>query len=253
MIIGVNDDQSNPSALESYSLKILNMNSPSQAVSGLTYSVFLTTQANQQKIIALTGENRAKTMSFVSESEKIDMYWQSAQVVATQPTVDAWEMLFQSYNSTQIFTSYLGYYNCDMQLIPKDGSNFQTTFGYTLGSSIFAIDTLTGGNPILASTGNAVSTFKLAALPTSSPGIYQLSPSKVSGDTQLLYMNLPPVAIVVSTNKCVLSSKYGLIYTVSLGGASTLPILLDFSECLPTHDIMFTPVFSVANQIAVDS
>lgn len=146
--------------------------------------------ANLQSIIAYTGEDRSSSISFITETEKIDLYWMSSQVAASiLPTRDAWDMLSTPFNATQtvaIFTAYIGYFNCDMQLIPisnssSSGSNrFETSFSYNLGGQhdeLFIVDSLSrsavSASPILASTGTSMSTFKLAAaLLTRTPGLY---------------------------------------------------------------------------------
>lgn len=168
--------------------------------------MFVSDAASLSKTISyIAADYRASTVSFFAEPDKLDLRWNSLQaeimaasIVSTAPR----DTLTDTFRRFDVFTAYIGFYKCNMKLYSKSGDRLQVSFTYTIDNANFAVNRVSNAPDIQASTGSEYSTFMLAALPTSSPGLYTLMPKKVSGDTQLVYMSLPLVRIVVSTDLC---------------------------------------------------
>lgn len=97
--------------------------------------------------------------------------------------------------------------------------NYLTSFLYLSGT-------------LTVSLGKPTAYFRIAANATTSPGLYTLQFSK-SGDTSLLYTNIPPLTLVVQSTLCTLTTD-AATYTLPLGG-STLPVTIDAIACIPTQ------------------
>ncbi|EAR88266.2 transmembrane protein, putative (macronuclear) [Tetrahymena thermophila SB210] len=255
--INKQDDQTQSSTYETYSIFVQNIVSPSQVVSGLRFTIFASDSANLNAIILIAQDYSAGFISYVAETEKTDLQWNSIQLQQSQQNVvlTTLSYLYNYYSPVQYFNAYIGFYNCDMQLQPKSNTQnvFKNTFQYSFNNYIsnFYFDNITNYLET-AFTGQAVSQFKLAAQQSTSPGIYTLHPIKSSGDTLQQYMDLPPLNVVVSTNKCQINAASNA-YNLPADG-QTLPIIFDFTNCYPAQSIQYIPTNDLGDptQLVVD-
>ncbi|KAL4473220.1 hypothetical protein ABPG72_015601 [Tetrahymena utriculariae] len=255
--INKQDDQTQSSTYETYSIFVQNIVSPSQVISGLRFTIFASDSADLSAISLIAQDYSAGDISYVAETEKTDLQWNSIQLQQSKQNVvlTTLSYLYDYYSPVQYFNAYIGFYNCDMQLQPKSNTQnvFKNTFQYSFNNYVtyFYFDNITNYLET-AFTGQAVSQFKLSAQQQTSPGIYTLHPIKSSGDTLQQYMDLPPLNIVVSTNKCqinAISNSYNLP-----ADGQTLPIIFDFTNCYPSQSIQYTPINDLGDptQLVVD-
>ena len=73
------------------------------------------------------------------------------------------------------------------------------------------------------------------------PGLYTLVFTK-SGDTNSRYTTIPPLTLVVQSTLCSLATD-AATYTLPIGG-STLPILINAINCIPTNSITIGVTFT---------
>jgi hypothetical protein len=73
------------------------------------------------------------------------------------------------------------------------------------------------------------------------PGLYTLVFTK-SGDTNNRYTTIPPLTLVVQNTLCALTTD-AATYTLPIGG-STLPILINAINCIPTNNITIGLTFT---------
>ncbi|KAL4476525.1 hypothetical protein ABPG74_010258 [Tetrahymena malaccensis] len=242
--INLSDDQTQSNTYETYSIFVQNIVSPSQVVSGLRFTIFASDSTDLNSIILIAQDYSAGDISYIAETEKTDLQWSSIQLQQSQQNVvlTTLSYLYNYYSPVQYFNAYIGFYNCDMQLLPKSNTQnvFKNTFQYSFNNYIsnFYFDNTTNFLET-AFTGQAVSQFKLSAQQLTSPGIYTLHPIKSSGDTLQQYMDLPPLNIVVSTNKCQINAASNA-YNLPADG-QTLPVIFDFTNCYPAQSIQYTP------------
>lgn len=137
------------------------------------------------------------------------------------------------------------YYSNVLQIEQGDYPNpFAANISFTLSASNLATQA-----PMLVGLGLVSSLHRLAATAAALPGVYSVVFSK-EGDPQSLYANFPPLQVVLVADKCSVS-PLEISYTLPLGGRS-LPIVLDFYNCLPVSDITFTATFS-SPEVSLDS
>ena len=73
------------------------------------------------------------------------------------------------------------------------------------------------------------------------PGLYTLVFTK-SGDTNSRYTTIPPLTLVVQSTLCSLTTD-AATYTLPIGG-STLPVLINAINCIPTNSITIGVTFT---------
>jgi hypothetical protein len=84
--------------------------------------------------------------------------------------------------------------------------------------------------------------YRMVADPNlASPLLYTLQFSKAN-DTNNIYSIVPSLKVVVSTAQCILSTLQS-VYTIAIGG-TTLPIIINASQCIPLQSINISMGFS---------
>jgi hypothetical protein len=83
--------------------------------------------------------------------------------------------------------------------------------------------------------------FRIAANQGLSPGLYELQFTK-TGDTNNKYTTIPPLSLVVNTQKCSLTTQSNS-YIIPVGG-QTLPIVIAGINCIPIDSITISATFN---------
>lgn len=100
--------------------------------------------------------------------------------------------------------------------------------------------TISGGFTI--ELGKSQGLFRIAAKEGLSPGLYELQFTK-TGDTNNKYTSIPPLSLVVNTQKCSLTTQSNS-YIIPLGG-QTLPVIISGINCIPVDFITITPIIPI--------
>jgi hypothetical protein len=96
------------------------------------------------------------------------------------------------------------------------------------------------GGGLNVGLGKQLAYFRMAGSAVA-PGLYTLKFSK-TGDSSNIYTNIPPLTLVVQSNKCSLTTD-ALTYTIPIGGW-TLPIVINAINCLPISPVTFSLSYS---------
>lgn len=96
------------------------------------------------------------------------------------------------------------------------------------------------GGGLNVGLGKQLAYFRMAGSAVA-PGLYTLKFSK-TGDSSNIYTNIPPLTLVVQSNKCSLITD-ALTYTIPIGGW-TLPIVINAINCLPISPVTFSLSYS---------
>lgn len=142
-------------------------------------------------------------------------------------------MLSFTPQNSQVITIQNGYYSNIIELRQSIyPSNFEATLSLTLSNYAAGTFSFLGGS-LSVVLGKPLAYFRIAG-GTVNPGLYTLVFSK-SGDTNNQYTNIPPLTLVVQNTLCALTTD-AATYTLPIGG-STLPILINAINCIPTTSI----------------
>jgi hypothetical protein len=143
--------------------------------------------------------------------------------------------------TNQVITIQQGYYSNIIELRQSIyPNNFYASLVLALSNAYAANYFSFLGGSLSTVLGKPVTYFRMAggAAPA---GLYTLIFSKI-GDTNNQYTNIPPLSLVVKNTLCALSTD-SLTYTLPIGG-STLPIIINAINCIPTDNITISLTFS---------
>lgn len=128
----IDDDQTLDNVKETYNILVSNIKSPSQAVSGLRFNIFASKVDDLNNIFLIASDYGASEIAYVAETEKTDLKWSSLQFQAAQTQIvkKTQDYLYSYFSTVQYFNVYIGFYNCDIQLLPKSPieNKFKNTF-----------------------------------------------------------------------------------------------------------------------------
>jgi hypothetical protein len=142
--------------------------------------------------------------------------------------------------TNQVITIQQGYYSNMIELRQSIyPSNFEASLVLTLSNLDASFFSFLGGS-LSVTLGKPLSYFRIAGA-SAPPGLYTLKFSK-AGDTSNQYTNIPPLTLVVQSTKCSLTTDAST-YTIPIGG-STLPILINAINCIPTSNITIGITFT---------
>ena len=142
--------------------------------------------------------------------------------------------------SNQVITIQQGYYSNTIELRQSIyPSNFKASLVLTLANYGATYFSFLGGS-LATVLGKPLSYFRIAGN-TALPGLYTLTFTK-TGDSNNQYTNIPPLTLVVQSTLCALATD-ATTYTVPIGGSS-LPILINAVNCIPTTSITIAVGFA---------
>lgn len=143
--------------------------------------------------------------------------------------------------TNQVITIQQGYYSNIIELrqsiYPKNFYAFITlVLSNTYAANYFSFL----GGSLGTVLGKPITYFRMAggAAPA---GLFTLTFSK-TGDTNSQYTNIPPLSLVVKNTQCALTTDSST-YTIPIGG-STLPIIINAINCIPTDNIKISLAFT---------
>ncbi|KAL4471698.1 hypothetical protein ABPG74_008591 [Tetrahymena malaccensis] len=179
-------------------------------------------------------------VSFNSDPNRQNLGWYIYNLVKNiDPANSNNNVVAQNFESNGVVYVYIGYYKKLIQLQPDNQNAFSLNMNITFSgnTSKFSFKP----NTFNAISGNTMMQFSMAALQTTPTGIEILNANKI-GDPQNVYTPIPPLKVIISGQLCQINSRFST-YNIPIGGFS-LPIELDFFNCMPVNDITYTPIFN---------
>ncbi|KAL4471699.1 hypothetical protein ABPG74_008592 [Tetrahymena malaccensis] len=181
--------------------------------------------------------------SFTNDNTKIDLIWViynlNKQVNSTNINT---VIQSQVPINTRTVIVNIGYYSKLINLQPPNNQTYLISFGITLTgiTNLFKIKPAT----LFTARGKNDIQFTMGALTTTAPGIYSVSATKIN-DNASLYGIVPNLKVIVSSESCQINARQ-YYYEIPVSGIS-LPIEIDFYNCMPLDNVIFTPLLTNTN------
>ncbi|EAR94375.3 eukaryotic aspartyl protease family protein (macronuclear) [Tetrahymena thermophila SB210] len=236
LLEGIYSPQYIPEQIQNY-IRLYLFQSPDLAIGSYTTNV-----------VGISLIQQSNYYSFTNDTTKIDLIWfiygMNKQVNSTNIN-----MIIQSQVllNTRTVIVNIGYYSKLINLQPANNQTYLISFGINLSgfANLFKLKpatlfTIRGSNNIQ---------FTMGALTTTAPGIYSLSATKIN-DNANLYSIIPNLKVIVSSEACQINARQ-YYYEIPVSGIS-LPIELDFYNCMPLDNVIFTPLLQNTNSNNLD-
>ncbi|KAL4511931.1 hypothetical protein ABPG72_012776 [Tetrahymena utriculariae] len=181
--------------------------------------------------------------SFTNDTTKIDLIWiiynLNKQVNSTNINLIVQS---QVLINTRTVIINIGYYSKLINLQPPNNQTYLISFGITLSgfANLFKLKPAT----LFTTRGKNDIQFTMGALTTTAPGIYSISGTKIN-DNINLYSIIPNLKVIVSSEACQINARQ-YYYEIPVSGIS-LPIELDFYNCMPLDNVILTPLLTNTN------
>jgi hypothetical protein len=213
-----------------FSLKLMNLMTPASVPAG-KYNQYrfkvLVADATQTTVSYYSFTDYSQYLSLTTNPSLISLSWKYYGLSVSD------SMFTFSPLNNQVITIQQGYYSNSIELRQSIyPSNFETSLTLTLSNYPSTYFSFLGGSLVVV-LGKPLAYFRMAGA-SASPGLYTLVFTK-SGDTGNQYTNIPPLTLVVQSTLCALTTDAST-YTLPIGG-STLPILINAINCIPTDSI----------------
>lgn len=220
-----------------FSLRLMNLMTPASVPNGkynqYRFKLFVS-DGTQTTITYYTFTDFSQHLSLTTNPSLIALSWNYYGLSVTD------SMYKYTPLTGQVITIQQGYYSNAIELRQSIyPSNFEESLTLTLtnyGSTYFSFL----GGSLAVVLGKPLAYFRIAGA-AAPAGLYTLVFTK-SGDTNNQYTNIPPLTLVVQNTMCALSTD-AATYTLPIGG-STLPILINAVNCIPTNKITLAVTFS---------